>query len=70
MRKMRSTPENGRTFDSAELQNYFSQQYWYVSIYSPADFPEEMLNVYETSNVALLTRGKTNWEAMRWIPCL
>ena len=47
---------NGRTFDSAELQNYFSQQYWYVSIYSPADFPEEMLNVYETSNVALLTQ--------------
>ncbi len=51
---------NGRTFESAELQNYFDQQYWYVGIYSPSEFSEETLNVYETANVALLSQRESD----------
>lgn len=47
---------NGRTFDSAELQNYFNQQYWYHGIYSPQQFTDSMLNVYETANVQVLLK--------------
>lgn len=47
---------NGRRFSSGELQNYFDQQYWYSGIYEPGSFSEEMLNVYETANVALLSQ--------------
>lgn len=47
---------NGRIFESPELQNYFNQQYWYVGVYEPAQFPADMLNDYETANVDLLTQ--------------
>lgn len=46
---------NGRMFQSAELQNYFEEQYWYYGIYTPEQFPEDMLNLYETANVELLS---------------
>ena len=51
---------NGRTFESAELQNYFDQQYWYVGIYAPSEFSEDTLNVYETANVALLSQRESD----------
>lgn len=47
---------NGRRFVSGELQNYFNQQYWYCGIYEPSSFTPDMLNVYETANVALLSQ--------------
>lgn len=46
---------NGRRFVSAELQNYFDEQYWYCGIYAPEQFSDSMLNVYETANVQLLS---------------
>ena len=46
---------NGRTFQSAELQNYFNQQFWYTPVYSPEQFTADMLNSFETANVDLLT---------------
>ena len=44
----------GKTFQSRELQEYFDSQYWYHGIYSPDEFLDSMLNVYETANVATL----------------
>lgn len=46
---------NGRRFRSTELQNYFNEQYWYCGIYEPDQFQPEMLNMYETANVQLLS---------------
>lgn len=46
---------NGRRFVSAELQDYFDEQYWYSGIYEPEQFTADMLNVYEAANVALLS---------------
>ena len=45
---------NGRMFVSGELQGYFNQQYWYVPVYAPQQFTPDMLNMYETANVAML----------------
>lgn len=47
---------NGRMFVSSELQNYFDEQYWYCRVYSPSQFSDGMLNVYEMANVALLSQ--------------
>lgn len=47
---------NGRRFVSGELQNYFNEQYWYYGIYAPEQFSADMLNVYETANVELLSQ--------------
>ncbi len=46
---------NGRRFVSTELQGWFDQQYWYSPIYTPEQFSDSMLNVYETANVQMLT---------------
>lgn len=46
---------NGRMFQSPELQNYFDEQYWYYGMYTPDQFLPEMLNMYETANVQLLS---------------
>ncbi len=46
---------NGRMFRSAELQNYFSAQYWYTALYQPEQFTVDMLNTYEQQNLQLLT---------------
>lgn len=46
---------NGRQFVSTELQNWFNMQYWYTPIYTPDQFSDSMLNVYETANVQMLT---------------
>ncbi len=46
---------NGRQFQSAELQGWFDMQYWYVPVYTPGQFSDSMLNVYETANVRILT---------------
>lgn len=45
---------NGRMFVSAELQQYFNDQYWYSPMYTPEQFTPDMLNTYETANVSLL----------------
>ncbi len=45
---------NGKTFESAELQQYFDSFYWYHGIYSPDQFTDSMLNVYETANIQTL----------------
>ena len=45
---------NGKTFYSQELQSYFDSQYWYHGIYTPDQFTDSMLNVYETANIQTL----------------
>ena len=45
---------SGRKFHSPELQQYFSQQYWYIPIYEPDQFPEDLLNPYEIANIRLI----------------
>lgn len=45
---------NGEIFSSGELQAYFGSQYWYHGLYSPDQFTDAVLNVYETANVQLL----------------
>lgn len=51
---------NGRQFVSTELQGWFNQQYWYSPIYTPEQFSDSMLNVYETANVQMLTNVETS----------
>ncbi len=46
---------NGRQFVSTELQGWFNMQYWYSPIYTPQQFSDSMLNVYETANVQMLS---------------
>ncbi len=46
---------DGRMFQSAELQNYFSAQYWYTALYQPDQFTADMLNTYEQQNLELLS---------------
>ncbi len=48
--------KNGCRFYSAELQNYFNTQYWYVPLYDPEQFTADMLNEFETANVQMLTQ--------------
>lgn len=45
---------SGMIFQSGELQDYFNSRYWYHGIYSEDQFPDSMLNVYETANVQTL----------------
>lgn len=44
----------GRKFNSSELTEYFSMQDWYVPLYSPDEFNEDLLNQYEKENVRVL----------------
>lgn len=44
----------GRDFNSTELKNYFGSKNWYRVIYTPEQFPYEILNQYEKYNVDLL----------------
>ena len=44
----------GRTFLSAELQNYFNQKNWYWGTVSPSAFSEAVFNSFESANVAKL----------------
>ena len=53
----RSTPATARTFQAADLQDYFNAQDWYVGIYSPEEFDplaDTLLNRYEAANLALI----------------
>lgn len=48
---------HGRTFQAADLQDYFNAQDWYVGIYSPEEFDplaDTLLNRYEAANLALI----------------
>lgn len=44
----------GRTFNSQELNDYFSSQNWYTGIIAPDDFDGESLNDCEKQNVKFL----------------
>lgn len=44
----------GRTFVSAELQNYFNQKTWYWGTIAPTAFSDGVFNTYESTNVAKL----------------
>ncbi|MEH2065337.1 MAG: YARHG domain-containing protein [Nostoc sp.] len=47
---------HGRRFDTAELQNYFNNQSWYSSIYSPDTFPPKLLSKLEQQNVEYINK--------------
>lgn len=44
----------GRGFQSAELQEYFSQFAWYTPSIAPSAFSDSMLNDYQIRNIALV----------------
>ena len=46
---------HGRMFDSAEYQNYFNSKIWYNGAIKPKDFSEDVFNMYEKSNIDLLS---------------
>lgn len=46
---------HGRMFDSAEYQNYFNSKSWYNGAVKPKDFSEDVFNMYEKSNIDLLS---------------
>jgi len=45
---------HGRRFDRSDLQNYFNQQPWYQSRYSPSTFPANLLTSLEQANVQFI----------------
>lgn len=50
---MRNTvfARHGRRFDNQGLQDYFNNQPWYNSQYSPKEFPLKLLSRLEQRNV-------------------
>ena len=42
---------HGRIFDSADLNEYFNCQSWYLGLYTASEFDESWLNKYEKANV-------------------
>lgn len=42
---------HGRIFDSADLNEYFNSQSWYLGLYTASEFDESWLNKYEKANV-------------------
>lgn len=45
---------HGRIFDSADLNDYFNSQSWYVGLYTANEFDESCLNKYEKANVLFI----------------
>ena len=42
---------HGRRFNNAELQSYFDGKSWYKGTIAPANFDEDVLNSYESTNI-------------------
>lgn len=47
---------HGRRFINPGIQNYFNQQPWYRPLYSPKEFPENLLSRLEQDNAAYIAR--------------
>ncbi|NMG08793.1 YARHG domain-containing protein [Brasilonema sp. UFV-L1] len=47
---------HGRRFDTAGLQQYFNKQPWYRPLYSPKDFPTNLLSNTEQQNVEYIAQ--------------
>lgn len=47
---------HGRRFESTELQKYFNSKSWYIGTIESSDFPESLLNEYETANADFLKK--------------
>ena len=45
---------HGRIFDSADLNQYFNSQSWYLGLYTANEFDESWLNKYEKANINLI----------------
>ncbi|OKH38500.1 hypothetical protein NIES2119_10650 [[Phormidium ambiguum] IAM M-71] len=56
----------GRKFRSQELQEYFSSQSWYRSIYSPESFPDNLLTPLEQKNVVYILEYQER-NGLRWV---
>jgi len=54
---------HGRMFVSKELTEYFEGQLWYYGCISPSEFPVEVLNIYETTNIQLLSDREKELQA-------
>ncbi|MCC8051224.1 MAG: YARHG domain-containing protein [Clostridiales bacterium] len=49
---------HGRKFSKDSVQEYFNSKSWYVGTVEPDDFDTNVLNIYETANIALLLEVK------------
>jgi serine/threonine protein kinase, bacterial len=47
---------HGRRFDTPEIQDYFNNQPWYRPIYSPKEFPSNLLSKLEQQNVEYISK--------------
>lgn len=56
---------HGRQFVNQELQNYFNNQPWYRPIYSPQEFPNNLLSNLERKNAAYILQYQ-NQNGLRW----
>lgn len=56
---------HGRQFVNQELQNYFNNQPWYRPIYSPKEFPNNLLSDLERKNAAYILQYQ-NQNGLRW----
>ena len=45
---------HGRIFNSADLNEYFNAQSWYIGVFSPEEFNDSWLNEYERANLELI----------------
>jgi len=53
----------GRRFQDPELQSYFSNQPWYQPLYTPNQFPEELLTPIEIQNVTYIREFQNRTDA-------
>lgn len=53
----------GRTFQAADLQNYFNSKSWYRGTVSPAAFDEKVFNNYEKKNIQTITKIQNDRKA-------
>ena len=47
---------HGRTFNNADLQNYFGSKSWYSGTVSPDAFDDSVLNQYEKANIDAISK--------------
>ncbi len=47
---------HGRRFNNPGIQNYFNNQPWYRPLYSPKEFPGNLLSRLEQNNTAYIAR--------------
>lgn len=45
---------HGRSFQTEDLNNYFSSKNWYTPLYSAEEFDDSVLNQYEKKNIEIL----------------